>query len=120
MKSKAPIIKTKIAVISDTHIPKQADKLPEELLEELTKSAFIIHAGDFEDINTLKELQKLNRVIGVVGNMDSKEIKNIIDKDMKDVQKFGIQGTPTFFINGKMVFGGDGDKIRQYIEEEIK
>ena len=76
MKSKGPAIKTRIGVISDTHIPKQADELPKELLEELSKFAFIIHAGDFEDLNTLKTLQKINRVVAVSGNMDPKEVKD--------------------------------------------
>ena len=112
MKSKASIIKTKIAVISDTHIPKQADKLPDELLEELAKSAFIIHAGDFEDINTLKELQKLNRVIGVVGNMDSKEIRDKLkNKEIVNVdhQKIGV-------IHG----WGDPHKLPRTVLQEFK
>ncbi len=72
--------KTRIGVIADTHIPKQAEQLPEELLEQLAKVDFIIHAGDFEDTNTLKELQKTSRVIAVSGNMDSKKVKEQLSK----------------------------------------
>ena len=68
--------KTRVGVIADTHIPKQAQQLPEELLEQLAKVDFIIHAGDFEDLETLKELQRINRVIAVFGNMDSKKVKD--------------------------------------------
>ena len=75
-KSRGITFKTRIGVVSDTHIPRQAQQLPRELLDELAKTAFIIHAGDFEDLKTLKDLQKINRVIAVSGNMDSKEIKD--------------------------------------------
>ncbi|MEK7397162.1 MAG: metallophosphoesterase family protein [Candidatus Poribacteria bacterium] len=112
MKSKAPIVKTKIAVISDTHIPKQAEKLPDALLEELAKSAFIIHAGDFEDINTLKELQKLNRVIGVVGNMDSKEIR---DK-LKNKETVNVDHHKIGVIHG----WGDPHKLPRTVLQEFK
>jgi putative phosphoesterase len=75
-KSRDLTFKTRIGVIADTHIPKQAQRLPEELLEQLAKVDFIIHAGDFEDLETLKELQKVSRVIAVSGNMDSKKVKD--------------------------------------------
>jgi putative phosphoesterase len=75
-KSRNLTFKTRIGVIADTHIPKQAQQLPEELLERLADVDFIIHAGDFEDLKTLQELQKINRVIAVFGNMDSKKVKD--------------------------------------------
>jgi len=79
-KSRRAVFKTRIGVIADTHIPKQAQQLPEELLEQLGEVDFIIHAGDFEDINTLAELRSINRVIAVSGNMDSKKVKDQLSK----------------------------------------
>ena len=79
-KSRRAVFKTRIGVIADTHIPKQAQQLPEELLNQLGEVDFIIHAGDFEDINTLAELRSINRVIAVSGNMDSKKVKDQLSK----------------------------------------
>jgi putative phosphoesterase len=75
-KSRNLTFKTRIGVIADTHIPKQAQQLPKELLGQLTEVDFVIHAGDFEDLTTLNELRKIKRVIAVSGNMDSKKVKD--------------------------------------------
>ncbi len=75
-KSRNVTFKTRIGVVSDTHVPKQAQQLPEELLEQLAKVDFIIHAGDFENLDTLKELRRTNRIVAVSGNMDVKKVRN--------------------------------------------
>lgn len=36
---------------------------------------------------------------------NSQEVKVLINKDYSDAVRFGVQGTPTFFINGKKVEG---------------
>jgi hypothetical protein len=112
MKSKTPIAKIKIGVISDTHIPQQADNLHQELVDELAKFDFIIHAGDFEDINTLKSLQRINRVIAVSGNMDSKEIK---DK-LKQKEIINVDHHKIGVIHG----WGDPHKIAKTVLQEFK
>jgi putative phosphoesterase len=112
MKSKAPVAKIKIGVISDTHIPKQADQLPQELLDELAKFDFIIHAGDFEDIDTLKSLQKINHVIAVSGNMDPKEVKD----QLKNKEIINVDHHKVGVIHG----WGDPHKIAQIVLQEFK
>jgi hypothetical protein len=112
MKSKGPAIKTRIGVISDTHIPKQADQLTPELLEEFSKFAFIIHAGDFEDLKTLKDLQKINRVIAVPGNMDPKEIKD----QLKHKEIINVDHHKIGVIHG----WGDPHKLTRTVLQEFK
>ena len=79
-KSRNVTFKTRIGVVADTHIPKQAQQLPEELLQQLAKVDFVIHAGDLTDVKTLKELRRINRVIAVSGNMDSGKVKNELSR----------------------------------------
>jgi len=64
-----------IGIISDTHIPSRAKALPEEIFEIFKNVDLIIHAGDIENLETLKELEKIAEVIAVEGNMDQKETK---------------------------------------------
>ena len=112
MKSKGATTKIRIGVISDTHIPKQAEELPQELLDELAKFDFIIHAGDFEDVKTLKSLQKVNHLIAVSGNMDPKEVKDKLkQKEIvnADHHKIGV-------IHG----WGDPHKIARTVLQEFK
>ncbi|MEK5442862.1 metallophosphoesterase family protein [Fredinandcohnia sp. FSL W7-1320] len=64
----------RIAVISDTHMPKRANKLPEKLVEGVRGTGLIIHAGDWSTIEVYEELQTIAPVIGVRGNIDPPEL----------------------------------------------
>ncbi|MDY6964354.1 MAG: metallophosphoesterase family protein [Halobacteriota archaeon] len=64
-----------IGVISDTHLPVRAKRLPEELVNRLKDVDLILHAGDFEEMNALREIQNIGEVKAVHGNMDSLGLK---------------------------------------------
>lgn len=59
-----------IVVISDTHIPDRALKIPDEILPFLEEAELIVHAGDLTDEKVLMELKSFGDVIVVRGNMD--------------------------------------------------
>ena len=66
----------KIGVVSDTH----SKGIPAQLLEELKKVDFIIHAGDFctrRDLDTFKHLKDVK---AVWGNMDDKEVRSLLPR----------------------------------------
>lgn len=50
--------------------------------------------------------------------LDSEKFKQEIKKNIIDGKALGIDGTPTFFINGKKVVGANEELIRKIIEEE--
>jgi len=90
-KSKKVSFKTRIGVVSDTHVPKQASQIPEKLLEQLATVDFIIHAGDFENIDALKDLRRIKRVVAVSGNMDGKKVKNQLpNREILNVDHYKI------------------------------
>jgi len=65
-----------LAVISDTHLPRGARRLPDGCLERLAASDAILHAGDFSTPEVLAELEALGPpVIAVYGNVDSPEVR---------------------------------------------
>jgi hypothetical protein len=64
-----------VGIISDTHIPSRAKSLPKEIFEVFKDVDLIIHSGDIENLETIKELEKIAKVIAVEGNMDQKETK---------------------------------------------
>jgi len=68
----------KIGVISDTHIPARAKRLPEQLLSALKGVDRIIHAGDVLNLPTLKELESIAETTAVRGNMDYPEIQKLL------------------------------------------
>ncbi len=67
----------KIAVLADTHVNTLAH-LPKKIIDVLSRVDLIIHAGDFTDIQVLKELKHLREVNAVRGNMDSTELKTVL------------------------------------------
>ena len=60
----------KIAVLSDTHIPARLLALPGLVYEICADVDLIIHAGDIEDRDVIKDLQRFAPVKAVRGNMD--------------------------------------------------
>jgi putative phosphoesterase len=59
-----------IGLISDTHIPERAEKIPITVLETFKDVELIIHGGDLTSIELKEELEKIAPVLAVCGNMD--------------------------------------------------
>ncbi|MER5791298.1 metallophosphoesterase [Streptomyces sp. NPDC001980] len=61
----------RLLLISDTHLPLRAKRLPDQLLAELPRADVVLHAGDWVDEATLDLLEgRSRRLIGVYGNND--------------------------------------------------
>ncbi|WP_053217131.1 metallophosphoesterase family protein [Virgibacillus senegalensis] len=69
-----------IVILSDTHMPRMAKKLPRQLITGLERADLILHAGDWQTIEVLEELQQYAPVIGVIGNVDGPELKERLGK----------------------------------------
>lgn len=64
----------KIAVISDTHIPRKSKVFPLKLLEGLKGVDLILHAGDINRDYVLYELEEIAPVQAVAGNTDDDDM----------------------------------------------
>ncbi len=82
----------RIGVVSDTHIPERAEKIPQEILKEFKNMDMIIHAGDFVELQVLNQLRAVcPSVKAVWGNMDSQEIKQQLpEKEVFKVGKYRV------------------------------
>jgi uncharacterized protein len=65
-----------LAIVSDTHLPRGARRLPDGCLARLRAADLIIHAGDFVALPVLEELRSLGEVAGVAGNVDDEDIRS--------------------------------------------
>ncbi|MGW3265910.1 metallophosphoesterase family protein [Streptomyces sp. NPDC001056] len=66
----------RLLLMSDTHLPRRAKRLPDELLAELPRADVVFHAGDWVDAATLDLLEsRSRRLIGVYGNNDGPELR---------------------------------------------
>jgi len=81
----------KILVLSDTHIPVAAQDLPEQVYRAIEGVDMIFHAGDFIDISVVEKLRSLKETKAVCGNMDQKEICEILNpKEIVTIDKIKI------------------------------
>ena len=69
-----------VGLISDTHIPTRAIKIPSRIFEFFQKVDYIIHAGDLVKWSVIDELEKLAPVCAVYGNMDGMDIREGLPK----------------------------------------
>ncbi|MFD5656810.1 metallophosphoesterase family protein [Streptomyces hirsutus] len=66
----------RLLLLSDTHVPVRAERLPAELLSEAERADIVMHAGDWVDTPTLDLLEaRARRLIGVFGNNDGPELR---------------------------------------------
>jgi putative phosphoesterase len=65
-----PSRRARIAIISDTHIPRGPRRLPPTCVAQLRAAELIIHAGDLSTLTVLSELRGYGETVAVHGNVD--------------------------------------------------
>ncbi len=75
------VMRVKIVVISDTHMPRMSKKLPDRLIAELADADAILHAGDWTSTDVISTLTAYAPTYGVSGNNDGPELR----------KKFGLK-----------------------------
>src|ERR671910_263324 len=69
----------RLAIISDTPLPRGARVIPDSCLERLRAADAILHAGDFSEASVLAEIQALGPPVHAVrGNVDSPELQAML------------------------------------------
>jgi uncharacterized protein len=66
----------RLAIISDTHMPRGNRALPPACLEQLRAADAILHAGDLMELSVLTDLEALGPPVHAVrGNVDSAQLQ---------------------------------------------
>jgi uncharacterized protein len=69
----------RIAVLSDTHLPKGARTLPAACIERLRAADLIVHCGDLVSVAFLEELRELGPPVEAVhGNVDEPALRELL------------------------------------------
>jgi uncharacterized protein len=72
----------RIAVISDTHMPKGGRRLPEACVERLRAADLILHGGDLVSTAFFEELVALGPpVAAVLGNVDEPALAEVLPRE---------------------------------------
>jgi uncharacterized protein len=68
-----------VAVISDTHMPRGARRLPDKCVERIAAADLLLHAGDLMTVQVLRELEAIGPpLVAVHGNMDTAELRRLL------------------------------------------
>ena len=67
---------TRLLLISDTHVPGRARRLPDAVLKAADIADLVIHAGDWVAASVLDELEQHTDVLGVWGNNDGADLRD--------------------------------------------
>lgn len=102
----------KILVISDTHIPRTANDLPQKIYDEIPTVDMIMHAGDFVEKALYEKLSSMKKLIAVYGNMDSPTLHNILSA--KEIVE--AEGVKIGLIHGH----GASRDLKETVRKEFK
>jgi len=76
----------RLLLIADTHVPRRARNMPEQVWAEVERADVVIHAGDWVVPELLDELeQRARRVLAVYGNNDGDELRARLPEVASDV-----------------------------------
>lgn len=83
-----------------------------------------MHDGLFENQKTLnlETINKISQRIGLNGEqfnqcLDSKKYEVAVSQDIEDGKKYGVDGTPTFFVNKQLALSVD--EVRRKLQEML-
>lgn len=88
---------------------------------------WVLHDALFANYNNLNE-EKIQS-LAVDARLDMKrlqkdrnsmEVKNIINRDISEARRIGVRGTPTIFINGRLLTNRSLEGFSQAIDAELK
>ena len=66
----------RLLLIADTHVPRRARTLPDEVWAAADAADVVVHAGDWVDVSLVDEVEsRAKRLVGVHGNNDGPVIR---------------------------------------------
>jgi len=75
---------TRLAIISDTHLPRGSRRLPDRCVELLRDADAILHAGDLMTVGVLEELRALGPPVhAVCGNVDEVALAHALPAELQ-------------------------------------
>jgi uncharacterized protein len=100
----------RIGVLSDTH----SKPLPRQLIKDFQGVDFIIHAGDFCDVEDYEGIKKIKDIKAVYGNMDSLKLR----KQLPRKQIFSCEKILVGVFHGEGPAATVLEKVRSEFEKD--
>jgi uncharacterized protein len=79
------LAKARLLLLADTHVPKRARVLPEQVWRAAEAADVVVHAGDWVEPALLDELEERSeRLVAVHGNNDGDELRRRLPEVARD------------------------------------
>lgn len=105
-----------IGVISDTHIPERAAKIPDIVFEIFKDVDVILHAGDLVSLSVKDQLNEIAPTTCIQGNMD-----RYMGINLPERKKFNFEGVDVGLAHGEVYPRGDTQQLRYIgLEMDVK
>ena len=76
---------TRLLLISDTHVPRRALRLPEQVWRAVDEADLVLHAGDWVTLSLYDELvARSTALLGVFGNNDGADLRGVLPEVARD------------------------------------
>jgi hypothetical protein len=105
-----------VAILSDTHVPSRADRIPDWVAERVREADHTIHAGDFDSPAAYETIEDLAGAdfTAVAGNMDPRSL------DLPTVATAEVQGTTFVVTHGTSATDEEYEEtIAEAISDEL-
>ena len=100
----------RIAVISDTHLPRGRRVLPERCVQELRAADLILHAGDIATVAVLEEIEAIGPPVrAVLGNVDEPALA---DRGVPDERVVDAEGARIAMVHDAGPANGRLERMR--------
>jgi putative phosphoesterase len=107
----------RLLLIADTHVPKRARDLPEQVWDEVARADVVVHAGDWVEPALLDTLEaRAARLVGCWGNNDGEELRARLP-ERADVTLGGVRFTVVHETGGSG--GRDSRMAKQYPDTDV-
>jgi putative phosphoesterase len=107
----------RLLLISDTHLPKRARDLPQQVWDEVERADVVIHAGDWVEVALLDELEERSkRLVACWGNNDGDDLRARLP-ERADVTLDGVRFTVVHETGASA--GRDARMAREYSDTDV-
>jgi uncharacterized protein len=106
----------RVAVISDTHIPSRANRIPDWVRTRIQRAEHTIHAGDFDSADALASVHELTdgNLTAVAGNTDPRSLQ------LPEVATLEIEGVAFVVTHGTGPKRGYRDRVAETVREAAR
>jgi len=103
---------TRVAIISDTHIPSRASEIPDWVRDELDAADLAIHAGDFDTYDSYEHVEAVTPdLTAVLGNIDPPDL------DVPEVATLDVEGVRFVVTHGTGDIAGYEERVGGIVAE---